>query len=229
VNPPPPSRAIKAALIGEGPTEAHLIPVLERLALAQGAREISIEWTGPLFERLEPGHDVSSKLSALLEREHFDLIFVHRDTDQAGYEEREQEIEAARVESKCPSLVVAVIPKRETEAWALVDVAAIYAVVGARGHCGDLKVPRPAALEDCRDPKATLREALRSARHLSQPRGRRGRRHTTLSHRDFSDYRRQLLERIDINGDIGTLRSWQQLATKLGEAVHLAARPETPN
>jgi hypothetical protein len=100
--------------------------------------------------------------------------------------------------------VVAIVPVQATQAWLLVDEAAIREAVGRPSGTSPLGLPKLTAIENLSDPKAALQDALRVA---SQTTGRRRRN----VNRSFSDYRQRLLERLDINGPLATLPSWQRL------------------
>ena len=60
----------------------------------------------------------------------YDLMFVHRDSDNAGYKSRLTEIESAMDEVDTVLSWVPAIPVRETEAWLLLDEAAVRRVAG---------------------------------------------------------------------------------------------------
>ncbi|MHB1468633.1 MAG: hypothetical protein ACYCX7_05700 [Solirubrobacteraceae bacterium] len=67
---------------------------------------------------------------------------------------------------------IAVVPVRETEAWALADADAVRATLGTARSARELGLPvSPAELERLLDPKATFAAVLKRARP-----GRRGRR-----------------------------------------------------
>jgi hypothetical protein len=88
-----------------------------------------------------------------------DLVFVHHDHRESGKIERLR----ARVSADFPpqAKLVALVSRRETEAWCLADPEAIARIPGA----DSAKAPAKAAeVEKLRDPKAALAEALRTAR-----------------------------------------------------------------
>jgi hypothetical protein len=109
----------------------------------------------------------------------FHLLFIH--ADGAGDPER------ARCERVQPGIDamhdrlgsagrcgVAVVPVRETEAWALADSACLRRLLGTTRSANELGLPESAdALEALADPKATFAAVVQAAR----PR-RRGRRRT---------------------------------------------------
>lgn len=107
----------------------------------------------------------------------FHLLFVH--ADGAGDAERAREervqpgIDAmhARVGGE-GRRGVAVVPVRETEAWALADADCLRRILGTQRSPADLGLPQsPTELENLSDPKATFAAVVREARP-----GRRGRR-----------------------------------------------------
>lgn len=96
--------------------------------------------------------------------EAFQLLFVHGDTGSLAQEKQLNNRTCAlcrRVEAVCKFMrerCVIVAPRRETEAWCLVDKAAIRAACGV-GENFDLSfIPDSAkALEGLQDPKAVLK------------------------------------------------------------------------
>ena len=148
-----------------------------------------------------------------------DLLFVHRDADSAGAEARYGEIEAAvrRVARDGPSWI-GVVPVRMTEAWLLLDEAAIRDVVGKPGGRAPLGLPAPRHAERVANPKERLRDALLAA---SGNRGRRRRRFD----REFPRLRRRLLEDLPIGGELERLESWVRFRDDTIRALRDFARP----
>jgi hypothetical protein len=141
-----------------------------------------------------------------------ELVLVHRDADAAGHVARLEEIRGA-VEQECPDLAyVCVVPVTMTEAWLLVDEAAIRRVAGRPRGATPLGLTKPAALEGVRDPKELLRQALVRA---SEHSGRR----LKDFRKDFGHPRRELIDRIDRNGPVGRLPSWQRFVADVTEAL----------
>jgi hypothetical protein len=91
-----------------------------------------------------------------------------------------------------------------TEAWLLLDETAIRLVAGKPSSRDDLCLPPRAQVESEADPKGALQNALECAFGLH---GRRLREFK----RDFPAHRRQLLERLDLDGPVRELSSWQSL------------------
>ncbi|HET9897908.1 MAG TPA: hypothetical protein VFQ44_23510 [Streptosporangiaceae bacterium] len=97
---------------------------------------------------------------------------------------------------------VPVVPIRMTEAWLLLDEAAIRRVSGNPNSNVPLNLPRARDVETVPDPKEVLAHALATALGFS------GRRLEKLRKR-FPYHRQQLLERIEPAGPIRDVPSWQ--------------------
>jgi hypothetical protein len=107
----------------------------------------------------------------------FHVLFVHADGAgdpvRAKRERVQPGIEAMHEllgpKGRC---AVAVVPVRETEAWALADSACVRRVLGTTRSAEEIGLPETAdAIEGLADPKATFAAVARAARG-----GRRGRR-----------------------------------------------------
>lgn len=155
------------ALLGEGSSDRALLPIIRWVLERTAADEFRIEWidTG-LFTS---GPTLAEKVGGALKAQPCDLLFVHRDADGQPIDWRYNEIKDAV--GTHPH--VAVVPIRMTEAWLLLDEAAIRAVVGRVSGTEDLCLPPVFRLEQVSDPKRVLREALIKAHDA---RGRRARR-----------------------------------------------------
>lgn len=190
---------VRAAFVGEGKFDDGLMQILSRLwdRVAPDV-EIEIESGRPLLE-VHDARTLAEKIRVLVEHHQPDLFFVHRDADRAGAEARRAEIEG-KLDG---SLHVPVIPVRETEAWLLLDEAAIREVVGNSKGKSFLDLPKPIEIEDTDNAKERLRTALRNAR-VDGPKRRPG---------QVSEQRlcAQLLENLDIDGPITQLSAWQAL------------------
>ncbi|HEX4814262.1 MAG TPA: hypothetical protein VFV66_16075 [Nonomuraea sp.] len=157
--------------------------------------------------------DVASKLiaGARLIDGGIDVVVVHRDADGAGRSARENEIIEAIASSGINCSAIPVIPVRMTEAWLLLDEKEIRRVAGNPNGTGRIPLPKMHEVERIADPKELLKECLTQA---ASERGRRRQRATNR----FSQHRRQLLERLDINGPVAQLESWKFLIKNV-EAV----------
>ncbi|GAA1096632.1 hypothetical protein GCM10009642_39050 [Nocardiopsis metallicus] len=98
-------------------------------------------------------------------------------------------------------------------AWLLVDESAIRRVAGnPNGRCA-LGLPQVSRAETIADPKKLLKEALATAPEL------RGRRPKRLNDR-FSENRRQLLQRLETDGPVTRLPSWQAFVGSVADGLH---------
>ncbi|PZG16433.1 hypothetical protein C1I95_17670 [Micromonospora craterilacus] len=139
-------------------------------------------------------------------------MVVHRDADNAGQHARRQEIESAMQSLGSVADLLPVIPVRMTEAWLLLDEAAIRHVAGNPRGRTRLNLPRLHEVESRADPKSILRSCLLTASEES------GRRRDSVAKR-FNEHRRQLLERLDPNGPVLRLESWGNLVADIDDVV----------
>lgn len=172
------------ALYAEGKTDYYfLCPLLHRLCVDICNNEVSqyVE----VSEVLRLDHPASSN-DASRERRIFDaavqaggawrILFVHADGAGDPAQARERQVQPA-IELLGQDLAqqgvgVAVIPIRETEAWAIADGKALRRVFGTELTDDEMELPMAlAAIEAVADPKAALDSAFRATR----PSGRRKR------------------------------------------------------
>lgn len=118
-----------------------------------------------------------------------DLVFVHRDAERGSRETRVAEIDQAARGAGIPAHV-AIVPVRMTEAWLLIDEAAIRRAAGNPTNSDRLPLPERRQLERVPDPKRMLEECLKRASNLH---GRRLRRFA----RDLPERKRRVAELID--------------------------------
>jgi hypothetical protein len=169
------------ALYAEGPTDYYfLCPLLQRLCediCAQEANQ-SVEVSDVL--RLdhpvtsgEASREIRIRDAARLADGAWRILFVHADGSGDPGRMRDQLAQPAldllRQEFAGQGLGVAVVPVRETEAWAMVDGDALRRVFGTSLSDAAMGLPRTRALESDTDPKATLDNAF----SVTQPSGRR--------------------------------------------------------
>lgn len=138
----------------------------------------------------------------------YDLIFVHRDADAAGHEARTREIVEASANVELNVNRIPIVPVRATEAWILLDGAAIRRVAGKPRGRQPLNLPGPSRVEHIADPKGALEAALVAASDCSGNRLRRFRKR-------FGQHRRILLEQLPIGGALDRVPAW----TRLRDAV----------
>src|SRR6185295_5886384 len=194
-------------------SDEGLIPHLENLCIELGASEVT--GASPDFQRLEKPvrRTTLDRLQAALRLEPTaNLLFVHRDADSidptARYREIREAVDQCRVQKPC----VPVVPVQETEAWPLLDEAAIRMVAGHPKGKRPLDLPRPRHVEAIANPKEKLKNALIQASELSGRRLERFR-------RDFPSHRRLLLQRMPTGGALLEITSWVRLRERLEQAV----------
>ncbi|MET7466693.1 hypothetical protein [Nonomuraea sp. NPDC005501] len=192
---------LRVLFLGEGTSDSGIATHVRRIAIENGFR---VAITDPLMERLPPSRQktLASKLEMIKEiGGPYELVIVHRDADRDGREARLREIRLA-VEGVMPGVSYAgAIPIRMTEAWLMLDERDIRQVAGNPNGRMNLNLPKPGSVESIADPKSMLAEKLALASGLS------GRRLDRFKQR-FSEHRRQLLDRIDPEGLICDVPSW---------------------
>lgn len=208
----------RAVLLADGPSDE---PLGRHVALIAQRHGLNLDVVVPDLRRLDPspGRRVADRLESILKiDDDFALVIVHRDAEaqdpQARYDEVEHGVAAIRAD--LPALPI--VPVRMTEAWLLVDEAAIRRVAGRPQSAVPLGLPPVADAESVADPKELLQEALSRA---SGATGRRLRRFK----RDFPRQRRRLLEQVDHAGAVARLCAWQELEDRT-RAVINALRDE---
>ncbi len=191
--------------LAEGSSDAPLGDLVQALLLARG---VNVSLTRPDFDLLEDRvpRDLGSRMIAArtLMRDDVDVVVIHRDADNVGAEARRGEMVAALDRACSGAPLIPVIPVRMTEAWLLLDEQAIRRVSGNPSGRSDLALPKTLEVERFADPKAKLRECLLTAADVT------GRRRERLDRR-FDSNRRQLLERLEPEGPVMQLTSWQAL------------------
>ena len=182
----------------EGSSDEPLADHIQRLLIEYGQPD-------PDGEPWRYGRRVADKIRQGLRAAGVpDLLFVHRDADNAGAEARYREIEAAvRREAQDGTSWIGVVPVRMTEAWLLLDEAAIRDVVGKPDGRAPLDLPAPGRAERVADPKERLRDVLLTAS------GNRGRRRRKFD-QEFPRLRRRLLQDLPIGGELERLESWSR-------------------
>jgi Domain of unknown function (DUF4276) len=198
--------------LAEGSSDVPLADLVTQLF---AERQVRVRLSQPDFTRLtKVDKDVRSKVSAglLLADTDVDVIVVHRDADNAGHGARENEIARAVADLSSNARVVPVVPVRMTEAWLLLDEAAIRRVAGRPTGRTKLPLPKPHEVESIADPKRVLQQCLLAAADCT------GRRRERADKR-FNDHRRNLLARLDPDGPVSKLASWRRLVDAVAEAA----------
>jgi hypothetical protein len=162
---------MRTTLLGDGSSDRTLIPILQWLLQCKVTRHAlsATQWVDFGFRRgRQP--DFAGKIRFAIDNYPCDLLFVHRDAEGQNPADRRTEILNAVRLSEIEPPAVCVVPVRMTEAWLLVDEAAIRTAAGnPRGRL-PLNLPAPRFVEQQADPKELLFESLRVA---SEQAGRR--------------------------------------------------------
>lgn len=193
----------QCALVCEGRSDEPLAETLQSLMLAcRPGDDIAVEVYRP---EKATDRSVAAKLAAIAADDVYDLVFVHRDADSAGWEAREKEIRSAGEKRAVP-----VIPVRMTETWAL---AHLWVEEECRKWLADnASVGRLRALEEVSDPKGMLR------RWASRDRT------SLLAGDDWGRFRSEAIRGIDVEGHVAELNAWRRLRERL-EAAMIGCRP----
>ncbi|WP_305007207.1 hypothetical protein [Hymenobacter aranciens] len=112
-----------------------------------------------------PGqHDENERLQLSWEYFEGDVLFVHRDAEKETLAVRQAQIDVwVTTVFKKPPPYVRVVPVRMTEAWLLLNEAAIREAAGNPNGSVRLSLPVISRLELLPDPKEVLLELLRQA------------------------------------------------------------------
>jgi hypothetical protein len=156
--------AFACTLLADGSSDRALEPILERLLDLHCPHPWDLQFAQPLHGKPK---GLAARIAAALDHYPCDLLFVHRDAEAAEPEVRQLEIENAWASCRADRHLVTVIPVRMTEAWLLLDEAAIRQAAGKPNGRLPLELPPPARLEALKNPKEALFSALRSASELS--------------------------------------------------------------
>ena len=161
---------IRHTLVSDGVTDTHLIPIIDWTLRQLGGIE-SIQGVRADFWRLPtPPSTLSDRLIQAVELHPCDILFVHRDTENASRDQRGNEIrDAVRIAATfgvhLPA--VAVIPVRMLEAWLCFNEKAIRHAAGNPNGIIPLNLPSLTSIEERPDPKNDLRIALERASELT--------------------------------------------------------------
>ena len=161
---------LRYTLLTDGSSDNALVPILNWLLVDLGIPvAIQAEWADLSGYTARSLQDRIARAVDLYE---CDLLFIHRDAEAQGREQRVEEIQSA-VEQAAFVLnfdYIPVIPIRMTEAWLLLSEDAIRYAAENRMGTVPLDLPRLSQLERLTDPKDCLHGLLRAA---SQKTGRR--------------------------------------------------------
>lgn len=166
------TETVRVCLLGDGSSDRCLLAILRRL-IGDLAGRIVIEshWADLRYVAPVP-QGLAERIRATANSYPCDILFIHRDAEGQGWEDRAEEIKYA-ARQQINSRYVCVIPVRMTEAWLLGDQAAIRQAADNPNGTAPLELPAPRSMEVDPNPKTTLRTALVVA---SNKKGRRLRR-----------------------------------------------------
>lgn len=199
----------RGLFLADGPSDLPLATHLEVLCRRSGG-DVTI---ADVPAGKVAGGTVAARLEAILEEDpDFDIVFVHRDAEGQEPALRFEEALSAAHSTGFEGPAVAFVPIRMTESLLLLDEQEIRRVAGKPNGTTPLHLPTLAEVERIADPKKRLYESLVAAS------SRKGRRLKDFK-RDFGEHRRLLLERVDIDGRVRELTSWQRLEADIDRAI----------
>ena len=167
-------KELRCTLLTDGPRDRALIPVLQWVLRQQVPLAVNIDWAD--LRRLSPPpRQLAARVAQAVRLFPCDLLLVHRDAESEPRQRRLAEIEkaVAAVDSWDSDRTVAVVPERRTEAWLLIDEAALRSAAGNARGSAPLSMPALQQLEGLPDPKKTLHGLLRAASGLPGRRQKR--------------------------------------------------------
>lgn len=153
-----------------------LIPkLMEEIVIEERVRDADIP-LDPVAIFGRNGREIDSVTREICENKNsIHIVFIHADTGGRGLEENiksRSQVYVDRAKELCgfnEDRCVLLLPRHETEAWALSDPAALASALGYRGNMATLGAPASAAQAEANpDPKQTLVSIVESAQ-----RGRR--------------------------------------------------------
>lgn len=156
---------LRFLLISDGSSDSALIPII-KYALGKVFNEIDFIGERADFYRVpNRPKTLVDKINVGIDLYQPDIIIVHRDCEKDTVEKRYSEIDNA-LENIAVKNLIKIVPLRMTEAWLLIDEAALRMAVN-NPH-GEVKISLPAInkLEGIPDPKQMLEALLRTASEL---------------------------------------------------------------
>jgi hypothetical protein len=213
---------VKFVLVCEGPSDRGLVRHLEALCIRAGADEAIGDAPDLGLLPVPPGKSMDKQVEAVLALvADVNLLFIHRDADARDSSEvRRRLMETLSRRNDLP-IHVLIVPIQELEAWLLVDPQAIREVVSNPRGTVDLDIPPVHRIESTARPKERLHAALRLASES------RGRALDRLKH-EIPHLHAVLLERLDLDGPVTRLSSWQSLISDVDAAIATMAKPPPP-
>jgi len=154
---------LRAYLLSDGSSDRMLIPIIEWALRSRNIAFEGVTWINPRLLPLCENSLTARIQNALNFYEDCDLLFIHRDAEKQGTEQRIQEIDNAIAEYSTRLPYVCIVPVRMSEAWFLFDETAIRLVAGKPSGKTPLNLPTWQNWESVPDPKALLENSLRLA------------------------------------------------------------------
>jgi hypothetical protein len=159
---------LRYTIVADGSSDRALSPILDWLI----EQHSDVPYEGQFADHLPPvSRGLKSRIAAAVALFPCNLLFVHRDAETVRRADREQEI-VDNLPNGIPTFVP-VIPVRMTEAWLLSDESAIRTAADNPNGTGKLAIPPSKRWEASTNPKAILRQALKSASGLPERRQKR--------------------------------------------------------
>jgi hypothetical protein len=164
---------LRYTLVTDGPSDRALLPIINWVLQsipASGERGFVGQWAD-LRNVQKTVSGLRGRVVEALRLYPCDILFVHRDAEASEREVRQQrceEIQTAMEGHQIP--YVSLVPVRMTEAWLLIDAAAICRAADNPNSRAPIALPPLRRLEQESDPKALLHTLLIEA---SEKRGRR--------------------------------------------------------
>lgn len=152
-------------LISDGSSDAALIPIIKS-ALKEKFPNIDFKGERAEFYRVpNPPKTLREKIVLGIDLYQPDMIFIHRDCEKFGLQTRHEEVDTVIKELDLNKLLK-VIPLRMTEAWLLINEAAIRQAANNPHGRVRLNIPRLNRLESLPNPKDVLESLLKTASEL---------------------------------------------------------------
>ncbi|UYG07542.1 hypothetical protein [Halomonas sp. M4R1S46] len=191
---------INFILTCEGTSDANLVEHLKNLLIQRGADEVSGQHADLSILRKPPGGSVREKLNAINELyPEANVVFIHRDADNQGAEERANEIKEQS--ENFPKTTIPLIPVKITETWLLADKEKITEITGVEPN----NIPPLKNLEKSGRAKEILMDCLTSGVKKKQKK-------TT-----FYRARAQLCQELRPEGPVSMLASYNAFTQKIDE------------
>lgn len=161
--------ALRVTLRAEGPSDDMLLPII-RWMLRRHLGDIPIDdYLADTARLRQTPKTLAEKIAAAEQLFPCDVLFVHLDAD-TDPELKRQQIQEAVEELRIDGFAtphVCVIPVRESEAWLLIDEAAVREAAGNRRGKLRLNLPSRKRIESVADPKRLLNDLIRKASELT--------------------------------------------------------------